>query len=166
MPCTTGARLRFFALAVICAALALAQSAPTLAVTGDVPSPLQLSLNDLAKMPRQTVSVHEMDGSTNQYEGVPLAEVLKRAGAPIGAMRGKAVSTYVLAKAHDGYEVVFTLGEIDPDFGNESIIVADKRNGEPLSATQGPFRIVCPNDKHGARSERMLETLEVVRLRK
>lgn len=139
----------------------------TLAVTGDVASPSHFSPDDLAKMPRQTVTVHEMDGATNRYEGVALRDILERAGAPLGkAFRGKAVSTYVLAKAGDGYEVVFTLGEIDPDFGNESIIVADRRNGEPLPANQGPFRIVCPNDKHGARSARMLESLEVVRLRK
>ena len=72
----------------------------------------------------------------------------------------------MLAKAHDGYQVVFTLGEIDPAFGNEQIIVADKRDGKPLFGYQGPFRLVCPNDKAGARSVRMLETLEIVRLQK
>jgi hypothetical protein len=64
----------------------------------------------------------------------------------------------------DGYQVTFTLGELDPQFGNESILVADKRDGKPLPDKQGPFRLVCPNDHEGARSVRMLETLEVVRL--
>jgi len=153
--------------------LALAQAAQpqpaaaALNIAGDIASPVQLSLADLAKMPRATATVHEMDGSSNRYEGVALRDVLTRAGAPLGKdFRGKAVSTCVLAKARDGYAAVFTLGEVDPDFGNEQIIVADKRNGEPLPENQGPFRIVCPNDKHGARSVRMLETLEVMRLRK
>ncbi len=66
----------------------------------------------------------------------------------------------------DGYQVIFTLGEIDAEFGNESIVVADKRDGKSLFGYQGPFRLVCPNDKAGARSVRMLETLEIVRLQK
>ena len=60
--------------------------------------------------------------------------------------------------------MVFTLGELDAAFGNEQILVADKRDGKPLFGYQGPFRLVCPNDKAGARSVRMLETLEFVRL--
>jgi len=118
-------------------------------------------------MPRETASVPEQDGTTIQYEGVPLREILKQAGAPLGnQLRGKALATYILAKAHDGYQVLFALGELDSAFGNEKILVADKRDGKPLFGYQGPFRLICPNDKAGARSVRMLETLEVVRLQK
>jgi len=140
---------------------------PVLAVSGDIPSPLQLKSEDFAKMPRETVSVQEEDGTKVQYEGVPLREILARAGAPLGKeLRGKALASYVLAKAHDGYQVVFGLAEVDANFANEPILVADKRDGKPLFGYQGPFRLVCPNDKAGARSVRMLETLEIVRLRK
>jgi hypothetical protein len=56
---------------------ALAQTAPpenaSLAITGDVASPLQLKLEDLSKMPRETASVREQDGTAVQYEGVPCA---------------------------------------------------------------------------------------------
>ena len=114
------------------------------------------------KMPRETATIPEQDGTKVEYEGVTLREILKRAGAPLGKLRGKALASYIVAKAHDNYQVVFTLGEIDSEFGNESILVADKRAGKPLFAYQGPFRLVCPNDKAGARSVRMLETLEVV----
>jgi hypothetical protein len=138
-----------------------------LAVQDDIPSPFSLTAGDLARMPRQTVSTPAPDGIKIVYEGVTLLEVLQKAGAPSGKqLRGKALGSYVLAKAHDGYQVTFTLGELDPQFGGESILVADKRDGKPLPDKQGPFRLVCPNDKEGARSVRMLETLEVVRLAK
>jgi Oxidoreductase molybdopterin binding domain len=132
-----------------------------------VASPLTLKAEDLATMPREKVSVSEEDGTKVEYEGVLLREILKKAGAPLGGqLRGKALASYVLAKAQDGYQVVFAIAEFDPAFANEQILVADKRDGKPLFEYQGPFRIVCPNDKAGARSVRMLQTLQVVRLAK
>ena len=161
----------FLVLAAACSALVWAQEqsavSATLTITGDLPSPLTLKADDLAKLPRQTVSVTDSDGSKVEYEGVLLRDILKQAGAPLGKdLRGKALASYVLAKAKDGYAVAFTLGELDAAFGNESVLIADKRDGKPLFGYQGPLRLVCPNDKAGARSVRMLETLEFVKLQK
>ena len=158
--------MRVFILGLLSAFLALSQTA-SLTISGDLPSPVTLTQADLDKMPQETATVTDQDGAQVRYEGVPLREVLKRAGAPFGKqLRGKTLASYVVAKAHDGYQVVFTLAEMDPDFANESILVASKRDGKPLFGYQGPLRLVCANDKAGARSVRMLETLEVVRLLK
>jgi hypothetical protein len=93
--------------------------------------------------------------------------LLKRAGAPVGGeLRGNAVASYVLASASDGYQVVFSLAELDPAFTGSEVIVADTIDGKPLFAYQGAFRIVAPKDTRGARSIRMLERLQVVRLKK
>jgi len=175
MSCMVDARrpiCRMALLLVLCSTIVVAQTNPppapaTVAVSGDIPSPVILKAEDLANMPRETVSIPDQDGTKVDYEGVLLREILKRAGAPQGKdLRGKALTTYILAKAHDGYQVVFALAELDPAFADEHILVADKRNGKPLFGYQGPFRLVCPTDKAGARSVRMLETLEVVRLQK
>ena len=124
-----------------------------LMVTGDVASPIALKAEDLASMPREKVG---------EYEGVLLREVLKKAGAPLdGQLRGTALAGYVVALAKDGYQVVFSMGELDASMGNEKVVVADRQNGNPI-----PLRLVCPDDKVGARSVKMLETLEVVRLKK
>jgi hypothetical protein len=93
--------------------------------------------------------------------------LLKKAGAPLGSeLRGNAVATYVTAVATDGYQVLFSLGELDPDLTSNQIIVADTVDGKPLFAYQGPLRIVAPKDSRSARSLRMLERLDVVRLKK
>jgi len=61
-----------------------------LTVRGDIPAPLTLKADDLARMPRETVSVPDQDGTKVNYEGVPLQEILKRAGVPLGKdLRGK-----------------------------------------------------------------------------
>jgi hypothetical protein len=156
--------------ALILASTAFAQapaSTAALTVGGDVAMPLKLTLADLAAMPRQSVKIPNPNGGDYTYEGVSLLEVMKRAGAPNGgALRGNALTSYILAKASDGYQVVFTLGEIDPSFGNTPILIADRRDGAPLSGNQGALRLVVPNDHEGARSVRMLESLELVRLKK
>lgn len=158
-------------IAVLGCAVLSAQTAPTaaykLSVDGDVAAPLSLTLADLAKMPRETVSLAQMDGSHNTYEGVPLTEILKKAGIPFGKeMHGKALAGYLLAEARDGYQVVFSLGELDPGVGGTRVIVADQIDGKPLSAQQGPIRLVVSSDKRPARSVRMVERLRVVQLRK
>lgn len=165
-------RLRHFCIA---AAIALAfgaaapaearQAEATLAVTGSVASPLTLTAADLKTMPRTRVEVKD-ESRTLVYEGVLVGEILKRAGAPLGAeLRGTAMTTYVLASATDDYHVLFSLAELDPGFTGSRIIVADTLDGKPLFDYQGPFRIVAPGDSRAARSIRMLVKLDVVRLR-
>jgi DMSO/TMAO reductase YedYZ molybdopterin-dependent catalytic subunit len=138
----------------------------TIQVTGAVTQPLTLTADDLAKMPRASVKTSS-NGIETVHEGVWLHEILKRAGAPQGtALRGKALAGYVLAEAEDGYQVVFSLAEVDPALVEGEFLVADTANGKPLSGTQGRFRLVAAKDKHGARSVRMLNRLDVVQLKK
>ena len=144
--------------ATICLALTLAMPAParaqtaaaapanTLVIAGDVAQALIIKPADLKAMPRTTVTVSE-EGRQVSYEGVLVGELLRRAGAPVGRdLSGKAVATYVRASAKDGYEVVFSLAELDPDFTPNDIIVADTIDGKPLFDYQGPFRIVAPHE--------------------
>jgi DMSO/TMAO reductase YedYZ molybdopterin-dependent catalytic subunit len=148
------------------AILSAQDAAPAVQITGDVKTPLTLTADDLGKMPRATVKTMS-NGMETVYEGVWLHEVLKRAGVPQGeALRGKALSSYVLASAQDGYQVAFSLGELDPAFIDNEILLADTANGKPLFGAQGRFRLVVPKDKPGARSVRMLTKLEVVQVRK
>lgn len=159
------------ALALVLLAPMYAQEVETkLTIAGDVTHPLTLSKDDLAKMPRTTVTVKNessADDPETTYEGVLLYDILKQAGAPLDKqLMGKALASYVLAEARDGYQVVYTLTELDPSFTSNKIIVADTINGKPLFPYQGPLRIVVPGEKKGARSLRMLDKITVVRLRK
>jgi len=145
---------------------AMTAATGTLSVGGDVKDSLTLTPSDIKAMPRTTVTVSE-EGREVNYEGVLVAEILKKAGVPLGReMNGAAVASYVLAGARDGYQVVFSLAELDPGFTSNDIIIADTIDGKPLFDYQGPLRVVAPHDKRGARSIRMLQTLNVVRLRK
>jgi len=150
----------------VCAQVAQATATVAeLRIGGEVSTPLVLSVADLKKMPRKTLSVvNPHDNKTETYEGVLLEELLKRAGVAQGEkLRGALMATYVIAEAEDGYRVVFSLAELDSGILDSEVIVADTMNGESLAPKQGPFRLVAPHEKRPARWVRMLKSSTVVR---
>lgn len=119
---------------------------------------------DLSKLSRLSVKVENSHTKqTEEYSGVRVSDLLAKVGAPIGEkLHGTALATYVVARASDGYTVVFSLGELDPALNGNEIIVADTKGGKPLDAKQGPFQVIVPSDKRPARWIRMLTDLEVM----
>jgi DMSO/TMAO reductase YedYZ molybdopterin-dependent catalytic subunit len=134
-------------------------------VDGDVEKPLSLSLGDLSGLPRETLKVtNEHSGKEETYQGVPVTELLKRAGVSQGhELRGAAMTTYVRAQGADGYSVTFSLAELDTSIQDSDVIVADTLNGEPIPGKLGPLRLVAPHDKRPARWVSMLRSLTVVK---
>lgn len=139
-------------------------AAAALKIDGNVPRPLSLSLSDLKSMPRQTLKVvNPHSKKTETYQGVLLAELLRRAGVPHGELlRGKAMTTCVLAEATDNYRVVFSLAELDSAFLDSDVIVADTLDGVPLGANEGPLKLVAPHDKRPARWIRMVKSITLL----
>lgn len=133
-------------------------------IGGTVTTPLVLTAADLKGMPRTTVRVeNEHAQKAEVYEGVLVQDILKKAGAAMGAkLRGPAMATYVLAEAADDYRVVFSLTEFDSEFQNSEILLADTVDGAAITPDQGPFRLVVPHDKRPARWIKMLKSLTVV----
>ena len=137
---------------------------PVLQVSGTVRTPLALAVEDLKKMPRKTVSVvNPHDKKTENYEGVLVEDVLKKAGVPQGEdLKGQLLATYLIFEAEDGYRVAFSIAELDSGTVDSGVMVADTLDGAPLPPKQGPFRIVAPREKRAARWVRMLKSITVV----
>jgi DMSO/TMAO reductase YedYZ molybdopterin-dependent catalytic subunit len=133
-------------------------------IGGAVSTPLVLTVADLKKMPRKTLKlVNPHNQKTETFEGVPLEDLLQKAGVPHGEqLRGAAMATYVLAEAQDNYRVVFSLAELDSGILDSEVIVADTMDGAPLADKQGPFRLVAPHEKRPARWVRMLKSITIV----
>lgn len=151
-------------LVLLCFLLASLQaSGQILLRINDAPA-VPVAAADLAKLPRHT-AILDNHGKQISYEGALFGDVLAEHGVDLGkGLRGKQLSSYVTALASDGYQVVFALAEFDPTIVDSGIIVADKRGGQPLPASEGPFRIVVPRDKRAARSLRLLREIDVVQL--
>jgi DMSO/TMAO reductase YedYZ molybdopterin-dependent catalytic subunit len=154
---------------VVCAGLAVVRAqAPAagvlLRVGGSVARPLELTADGLARLPRQSLRVHERDGKDVEYQGFALGEVLKAAGVAFGHdLRGPGLMQYLVVEASDGYRVVFALPELDPVSPDRTVLLADRRDGKPLDAKEGPLRLVTPGDKTHGRWVRQVITLKVGR---
>jgi DMSO/TMAO reductase YedYZ molybdopterin-dependent catalytic subunit len=142
----------------------VAASPARVQVSGDVSQPLTLSGADLAKLKRQTVRAKAHNGVESQYEGVALMDILAKAGVPGGNnLRGAALALYLVVEASDGYRATFALAELDPAFTDRVILLADRRDGQPLSAHEGPLQIIVPGEKKHARWVRQVIKLTIGR---
>ncbi len=152
-----------FGCAFACFLLALpGLMAQTLQVVNEEGHSATIMAAQLAVLPHVTVNVRDHDKDA-QFEGVPLATALSMTGIQLGdSLRGPRMTEVLLVEAGDGYKVVFALAEIDPAFATREIILADKRDGKPLDAKEGPLRIVAPGDKRPARWVRQVITLKLI----
>jgi DMSO/TMAO reductase YedYZ molybdopterin-dependent catalytic subunit len=136
-----------------------------LSIDGEVERPLKLSRSDLEKLPRQSVKAKGPDGKESEFEGVTLVEILRLAGAKVGnQLRGTHLATYLVVKAADGYQVVFSLPELDPVFTDRLTLLADHRDQKPMGGSEGPLRIVIPDEKKHARWVRQVISLAIRRV--
>jgi DMSO/TMAO reductase YedYZ molybdopterin-dependent catalytic subunit len=159
-------RLSAILLLFLFSALAFAQKpAPLLTINGAGVTPLTITADDWAKLPRASVTAPKgHEGTPAQFEGVPLKLLLQKAGVldPEKELRGKKLLQYVIVSAKDGYRVLFSIGELDPATGaNSNALLADKVDGKPLDEHSAPLQLVIPSDKRPARSVRMVTTITV-----
>jgi len=115
----------------------------------------------LAPLPHVAVTVHnEHTKADETYSGVPLMDLLTRLGVS-DQPHGKYLRFYLVAGGSDGYETVYSIGEVNPNVHDATVIVADTENGKPL-AGDGPLKLVDTRDKHPARWVRNLTAIKVL----
>jgi len=133
-------------------------------IGGDVERPQQWTLDDLTTLPRREVRARDRDGTEATFAGVALVDLLRLAGVPLGEkLRGSNMALYLLVEAADGYRVVFALPELDPAFTERVVLLADHRDGQLLATTEGPLRLVVPDEKRQARWVRQVGSCTVRR---
>lgn len=133
----------------------------SLKVKGEVGLPLTINVSDLSKFKYAEASIKDREGIIHKYTGTSVISILDSAKVTLGRqLRGENLKKYLLIKCGDGYQVLFSLAELDPDFGNKTVILANQVDGKPLPEGKGPFRLIVPDDKALARSS--YEVVEMI----
>jgi len=155
------AGIALFALTIVWGAVAAAQS---VAVTGLTGQKLELAAADIAALPHQPVTLQLEGGRSEPCEGVALNVILAKVGAPQGkALRGPEMADVVEVGAADGYRVALALAETDPVMRGDKVFLADRCNGGPMTAPEGPFRLIVLGDGRPARSARQVTSIAILR---
>lgn len=155
----------------------VAPQAALFCISGDIPQTMCFTTADLAQLPRTVLTVnhfspgempHKQDDREHNrtritYEGVLLRQILQRADILQGdQLRGSNLARYLVVEGADGYKVVFSLPEFDPEFGNRLVLLADRRDGHALAANEAPLRLVIPDDQRHARWVRNITRMRVM----
>ncbi len=121
----------------------------------------EFTAQDLAALEHRTIDV--VNGHTKaseHYAGVLLSTLLTKVGVP-DKPHGRDFRMYVLAEGADGYQVVYSLGEVNPDVHDGTVIVADALGNAKLGDS-GPLQLVATGEKRPARWVRNLVSIRVL----
>jgi hypothetical protein len=136
-----------------------ASPAVSIALSGLVEQPQTLTLAALRAFPAQHVSVTYMTGRGEQkgtYTGARLWDVLQAAKV-VQQGRMSNMKRSIVIEAKDGYSILMSLAELDPDYGNDGALIAYARE----DAKQDGVRLIVPGDKHGGRAVDDVTKIEV-----
>ena len=128
-------------------------------VSGEVQKTLALDLEAL-----RALAQRRGRAEGKGYGGILLAELLNE--ADIRQDQPRALRrTYVVAKASDGYQAVFSWGELYNSPLGKGVLVAFERDGKPLQDGEGQFALVSlGDDRPGPRHVKWLRSVDVRRV--
>jgi DMSO/TMAO reductase YedYZ molybdopterin-dependent catalytic subunit len=130
-----------------------------LEVTGEVRRILSLSVEDL-----RSVAQRRGRKLAGGYSGIRLTDVLEEADIKRDA-RHALRRTYVVAMASDGYQAVFSWGELFNTSVGRDVLVAFERGGLPLQDGEGKIALVSlADEKIGPRHVKWLSRIDVRRV--
>jgi hypothetical protein len=92
------------------------------------------------------------------YAGALLWDVLGRVGGLDADPRARVHQT-VMITGRDGYLAVLALAEIDPEFEGKRVLLAYRKDGQPMAANE--LRLVVPGERRGGRSVRDVVRIEI-----
>jgi DMSO/TMAO reductase YedYZ molybdopterin-dependent catalytic subunit len=123
-----------------------------LSVAGDGLSPLRLSLEDLKRLPQETLGETELVcltgaqlGTAGSYRGVRLCALLDAAG--FSALKtGVLKQTVVMVVSADGYRALFTWHELYNTPVGAQVLLLHERDGRPLGEDEGPLALISTLD--------------------
>ncbi|MFN3513318.1 MAG: molybdopterin-dependent oxidoreductase [Phenylobacterium sp.] len=139
-------------LAAVLALAPLAAAAQEVTVVGLDGRTKVFTPQALADLPRAQATI-PLGGKDRTYEGPLLVYLLREVGAPAGArLHAEAMRNYVAAIGDDGFLAVYALAEVDKDFHEGTVILADTVDGQKLDEKEGPYRTVVAGDRKASRS--------------
>jgi hypothetical protein len=147
-----------FVFAIVAAGMSAAEP-PTLRIPGAADRAIAPA--SLLGRGRMDINVEAAVGDALVYHGLPLLEVLEKAGLEMRTMAGqrKTAPAIVVVTARDGYTVAFSVGELLMHRADPRVFLVAETAAGPLPENEGPVRLFVQGDR--VRSSYALKSVEV-----
>ena len=130
----------------------------TITAAGEQTKPIDAGTVERLPPVEQRVSFLTGHGTEQAtYTGALLWSVLEKADLLRSDPRAHLHQT-VIVTGHDGYVAALALAEIDPEFEGKQVLLAYRRDGQPML---GELRLVVPGDRRGGRSVRDVVRIDI-----
>ena len=135
-------------------------------VTGDVVTPLTLTVDSLKKM--KVVELNDFKivcqtgltkDSVESTKGVLLTDILEK------QQEHKDRNFYIVARASDDYKATFSWAELFNNPTGEKVFVLFEQNGKPLKEKGEMILVSMTDTKTGPRHVKWLKSIEVTRVK-
>jgi hypothetical protein len=132
---------------VAAAAFLRAAEPPVLRIPGAADRAIQPAT--LLGRGRMDINVEASVGDAVVYHGLPLLEVLEKAGLDTRSMAGqrKVAPAIVVVTARDGYTVAFSVGELLMHRADPRVFLVAESAAGPLPENEGPVRLFVQGDR-------------------
>ena len=133
----------------------------SISVTTSVEQTRNIDPTTIEKLPAVEEKVSFLTGHGPEqaiYTGALLWSVIASPEMSGGDRRARLRRT-IWVTGRDGYTVVLTLAEIDPEFEGKQVLLAYRRDGKPIDGNT--LRLVVPGDRYGGRSVRDVVRIDV-----
>jgi DMSO/TMAO reductase YedYZ molybdopterin-dependent catalytic subunit len=146
-------------------AFAQAPPVPVVTISGSVAKTLTLEMAQIERCAPHEVDIRvradAASGPTiRRYTGCRLRDIVRQA-EPVEARPRDLRRSYILATAADGHQVLFSWAEVFLTSVGDDILVAFRRDGQPLRDGEGPVAIVSGADTGAARHVKHLTSIEL-----
>lgn len=126
-------------------------------------SPRVLDRSDIARLPHKTVKVKVPGSKASSYSCVSLKELLEHVGVVFSTEKQETnLGSMVFVEPVEAPSVLFAMAELDDSITAKRILLADRKDGKPLTAPEGPFRIIVPDEKESPRWAKQVWAIYVV----
>jgi hypothetical protein len=105
----------------------------------------------------------ELKAKGHVYSGVPVHEFLHAAGVIWEGKCSPLLTCYVIVEASDGYRILFSIPEIDPNQSHKMVLLADRCDGKPIPKADGPYQTIEEDAKQHGRWVRHADKITLVR---
>lgn len=162
--------MKYFTILFVFLTVFLHAQKNSLAVKGDLNTPVTVTEDDLKKYPVHEVKSidilnHKMEFKKNlkNLKGVLLKDVLSQ--VTFNAPTPKELSTfYLVCRAEDGYKVVYSWNELFNTEAGDHIMLITSADGIKTSGTKEGFTLVTPGDR--ATGRRYVKNLSEIIIKK